>query len=91
VKIEVELYGIARHRCGVGQVDVACGPGGTSFGAILAELADRFPGFAETCLRQARLADEFVANIDGQCFVADPKTPIAAGQTLLILSADAGG
>ena len=38
-----------------------------------------------------RLHPSLAANLNGDQFVCDPATPLAEGDRLLILSADAGG
>ena len=38
-----------------------------------------------------RLQPSFVANLNGDRFVSDPGTPLGEGDSVLILSADAGG
>jgi molybdopterin converting factor small subunit len=38
-----------------------------------------------------RLHPAFVANLNGDRFVCDPRTPLTGGDAILILSADAGG
>jgi molybdopterin converting factor small subunit len=37
------------------------------------------------------LQPSIVANLNGDRFVRDPRTPLSAGDSVLILSADAGG
>jgi molybdopterin converting factor small subunit len=85
--IRVELFGIPRDRAGVAQATAQ----GAQVGDVLAELAERFPRLAETCFDGQRLRPGYVANLNGDCFVTDPATPLKPGDSLLILSADAGG
>lgn len=87
MSISVELFGIPRARAGVATTTVA----GSQLGDVLDELALRYPALAETCIDRRRLRPGYVANLGGDRFVTDPETPLAAGETLLILSADAGG
>ena len=58
---------------------------------LLQELARRFPAIGETCVEGQQLSRSYVANLDGQRFVALPDCPLSDGNTVLILSADAGG
>jgi len=85
--IHVELFGIPRERAGVGAAEVA----GRTLGDVLTALAARFPRLAGECICDARLVDGYTANVNGQRFVVDPATPLADGDAVLLLSADAGG
>ncbi len=55
------------------------------------ELSRLYPAWAAECLEHGKLRDSFSANVDGDRFVREPDTIIKAGQSLLIMSADAGG
>ena len=88
--IRVEFFGIARQRAGVASAEVSL-PSPATLGDCLAELAGHFPSFAKECIEQRRLKPAFAANIGGQRFVSTADAPLADGDTLLILSADAGG
>jgi molybdopterin converting factor small subunit len=85
--ITVELFGIARQRAGVAQTTAR----GARLGDVLADLADRFPALAESCLDGGQLQPPLIANLDGRRFVRDPETRLTAGARLLIMSADGGG
>lgn len=87
MNVTVEFYGIPRQRAGV----EAAPAQGRLLGDVLCDLAARFPRLAETCLDGGRLRAGYVANLNGRRFVTDPQTALAAGDRLLILSADAGG
>lgn len=95
--IQVEFYGIARQRTGVAACEFALPGESTTLGEVLGELATRYSAFGEHCCEgdyrqpNCRLRPDFIANIGGERFVRDPDTPLETGQTLLILSADAGG
>ena len=54
-------------------------------------LGERYPDLSATCLDGRLLRKGCVANVDGRRFVTDPDTPLVAGQSLLIMSADVGG
>ena len=88
--IRVEFFGIARQRAGVAQAELPL-PIPATLGDCLAALGDRFPAFGRDCLQQQRLRQSFAANLGGRRFVSDAAEPLADGDTLLILSADAGG
>jgi len=85
--IDVEFFGIPRARAGVEKTTSR----GDCLGDVLADLAARFPDLAETCIDQRRLRPGFTANLRGERFVTAPETPLNAGDTLLLLTLDAGG
>ena len=85
--VAVELYGIARARAGVARTTAE----GRCLGDVLAELAQRFPALADSCIDGRELRPHCTANLGGQRFVSAPETPLCDGDTVLILSADAGG
>jgi molybdopterin converting factor small subunit len=87
MSITVELFGIPRQRAGTAQLVVDAG----RLGELLADLGRRYPALAADCLDGPRLKTGFVANLGGERFISDPQTPLAAGDHVLILSADAGG
>ncbi|MCA9153455.1 MAG: MoaD/ThiS family protein [Planctomycetales bacterium] len=91
MSVQVEFYGIARQRAGVASCQIPLTDECTTLGAVLRELATRFPAFGQRCCEQDRLRSDYIANLGGEQFVRDSDTPICQGQTLLILSADAGG
>lgn len=85
--VRVELFGIPRRRAGVACADAQ----GTRLGEVLADLACRFPNLQNACILSGRLLPGYIANLNGDRFVSDPDTPLHPGDSLLILSADAGG
>lgn len=88
--IRVEFFGIARQRTGVASVELPL-PTPATLGDCLADLGRRFPSFAADCVDRQRLKPSFAANIGGQRFVSSADSTLSDGDTLLILSADAGG
>jgi molybdopterin converting factor small subunit len=87
MNITVELFGIPRQRAGVERIEVE----GARLDQVLGDLLRRFPRLGDECIAGNRLQRGFLANLNGQRFVSDPATPLAPGDALLILSADAGG
>jgi molybdopterin converting factor small subunit len=87
MQIEVELFGIPRARAGTAKTS-ACG---NNVGDVLADLARKFPPLAETCIDGRSLRPGYVVNVSAQRFVSSPETPLSNGDTLLLLSLDAGG
>jgi molybdopterin converting factor small subunit len=86
-RITVEFFGVPRERCGVAATTVP----GDRLGTVLRSLEKCFPALATDCLASGRLRPGFAANLNGERFVSDPDTPLRDGDTLLIMSADAGG
>jgi molybdopterin converting factor small subunit len=82
----VEFLGIPRERAGISELEVEAG----TLGQVLGTLATRCPALREL-IDGTRLHPSVVANLNGDEFVSDPDTPLAQGDRLLILSADAGG
>lgn len=87
MQVAVELFGIARSRAGVARTTAE----GQSLGDVLADLACRFPGLAETCIDGRQLRPGFIANLCGNRFVSAPETFLTVGDTVMLLSLDAGG
>ena len=89
--IVVEFFGIPRARAGVERVEVADERFQMPLSEVLLALAKQLPDFAESCLDGSQLRANFIASIDGQCFVHGDEAMVSSGQSVLILSADAGG
>jgi molybdopterin converting factor small subunit len=87
MSVTVEFFGIPRQRTGIAQTTADAG----TLGSVLAQLAQRYPRFAESCLHAGALGRGYTANLNGRRFVADLQTPLNPGDAILILSADAGG
>jgi sulfur-carrier protein len=84
--MHVELLGIPRERAGVAELELDA----ETLGQLLVTLAVRFPSLGEL-ITADRLQPSVVANLNGDRFVSDPGTPLGKGDSVLILSADAGG
>jgi len=82
----VEFFGVPRERAGVSEMEVEA----RSLGQLFGTLSARIPALHQY-IRADGLHPAFVANLNGDRFVADPATPLAPGDHVLILSADAGG
>ena len=91
MSVTIEFFGVPRQRAGTERVEIEA----ASLGEALAVLSERFGGMAEVCFdvcdEVGRLRSGYVANLNGDRFVSEPDTPLADGDSLLILSADAGG
>jgi molybdopterin converting factor small subunit len=82
----VEFLGVPRARAGVSELELHA----ATLGELLGTLAAEMPALREL-IADDRLHPSVVANLNGDRFVSDPRTPLAAGDRVLILSADAGG
>jgi molybdopterin converting factor small subunit len=82
----VEFFGIPRERAGVSELELHA----DTLGELYGVLAARFPALAGL-VSAAGLHPTVAANLNGDVFVRDLTTTLAAGDRLLILSADAGG
>ncbi len=87
--VEVEFFGLPRQRAGVDRCSVAAGP----LGQILERLERSLPGLAPDIIEGGRLTRHTLIALDGQATLeaSDLERPIAAGQTLVFVSAQAGG
>ncbi|HWP60320.1 MAG TPA: NTP transferase domain-containing protein [Candidatus Acidoferrales bacterium] len=92
VSITVELFGVARLLAKVAKVELTLAHGATIADA-LARLAEEVPALAGKVVeRETRtLARGYACNLNGREFVRDPSAEVRAGDSLFILSADAGG
>jgi len=84
--MHVEFLGIPRERAGVAEIELDA----RTLGQALSRLAARFPALREL-ITADRLHASVAANLNGDQFVSDPNTSLAADDRLLLLSADAGG
>jgi molybdopterin converting factor small subunit len=87
MRVSVELFGIPRLRAGVSKTEAV----GSNLGDLLCDLAQRYPALAEACISGRQLKAGFTANISGAQFVTNPETELKEGDSLLLLSMDAGG
>ena len=89
--IQVELFGIPRQRAGSATVRIELPGEQTVLARVYQELGRRFPDLAAACLEGSRLRPEYIVNIGGERFVSDPGAVLRSGDSLLMMSADAGG
>ena len=90
VNIKVEFYGIPRSRAGVAETTVTLA-GKVTVAEIIRTLAERFPDLAESCFVEQWLRPGYAVNVGGSQFLDSADHVLVDGETLLILSADAGG
>ena len=92
ISCTVELFGVARLKAKTGRVSLSL-PSGADLGAVLAALADQLPALRGSVLSQdaSRLGQGFACNVNGEAFVRDMRTLVREGDSVLIVSSDAGG
>ena len=89
--IQVELFGIPRQRAGAATIRMELPGEQIALASVYQELGRRFPDFAAACLDGGRLRPEYIVNLGGDRFVSDPGVVVRSGDSLLMMSADAGG
>ena len=92
IACSVELFGAARLLAQTREVSLVL-PSDATFSQLFAALADRFPVLVGRVITPDRsaLVDGYVCNVNGRDFVRETTAKVQAGDTVLILSADAGG
>lgn len=86
-RVTIELFGMPRLRAGVGKLTVEA----ATVGAALDALAKACPALEGSVLAGGTLHPAYTLNLNGERFVADPGTPLADGESLLLLTVDVGG
>jgi molybdopterin converting factor small subunit len=84
--MRVEFLGVPRERAGIAELEVQA----DTLGQLLAALTVRFPSLGDL-ITADHLRPSVVANLNGDRFVSDPRTPLMEHDCILILSADVGG
>ena len=87
MSVRIEFYGIPRQRAGLESIDIEA----ATLGEAFQQLSEQLPQFADACLSGGQMQPSFLANLNGENFTTDPLTPLEPGDTVLIISADAGG
>ena len=95
VTCTVELFGVARLRAQTTHVGLTL-PADADLSVALAALAEAVPALVGPVLMQdadkrVQFVPGFVCNVNGQAFVRDMRTVVQTGDSILILSSDAGG
>ena len=90
-EVAVEFYGVPRQRAGVERVGLVFSTCRVKASDVIGALVQRFPALRDGCLQDGWLHPACAANVDGVGFISDPSTLLSTGQTLLVMSADAGG
>ncbi len=85
--IVIELFGVPRIRAGIGRVEVDA----ATCGEALERLAQLYPVLDGTVIVNRHVGSSYLLSINGDTFPENPDTPLAAGDSLLLLAADVGG
>jgi molybdopterin-guanine dinucleotide biosynthesis protein A len=92
IQCTVELFGVARLVAQARDVSVALSRGATVADVVTA-LADKIPSLVGRVIAPDRrtLLDGYACNVNGLDFVRSTASPVHQGDSIVILSADAGG
>ncbi|MCS7015131.1 MAG: MoaD/ThiS family protein [Gemmatales bacterium] len=85
--VVVEFLGVPRLRTGCARCRVQPG----TLRDVLRQVQERFPHWQDLLDSSGELAPWYRLALDSHGFVRDLQLAVAAGQTVLILSADVGG
>ena len=88
----IELFGLARLAAGVPEVSLPL-PGPVTLSRAVRFLAEACPALVGKAIREdgGALMDGYVLNLNGLSFVDDPSAMVSPGESLLLLSDQAGG
>ena len=92
VHCTVELFGVARLIANAREVSLEVAPP-ASFSHLFAALAEKLPALVGRVITtdRTRLVDGYACNVNGLEFVRSWTATVHPGDTIVILSADAGG
>jgi molybdopterin-guanine dinucleotide biosynthesis protein A len=88
----VELFGVAQLLARTREVSLAL-PAGATISDAFAALAEKLPALVGRviCPDRTRLVDGYACNVNGLAFVRTTAAAVNPGDSIVILSADAGG
>lgn len=87
MSIRIEFYGVSRQRAGCESLTVAAG---TAAEALRAALTIA-PGLSDCVTPAGNLRAGYIVNLNGRRFLEHTEVSVSPGDTVLLLSADAGG
>ena len=92
VRVKVELFGTPRLRSGRTAVELAV-PYPANRGSLVAALSEQCPALLGHGLKEdlTDLEDGYVFNLNGLAFLGEADFTLANGDSLLLLSSQAGG
>jgi len=86
-EVVIEFYGIPRQRAGRAELAVRA----ATVGEALAAVERACPGLAGLVGSGGRIDAQYLLSVNGRTFAVDGRQALAAGDRILLLSADAGG
>lgn len=92
IRCTVELFGVARMLARTSEVPLTLHPGATC-ADVFSALAEKLPALIGRVItpERTRLVEGYACNVNGRDFVRTPAATVRSGDTIVILSADAGG
>jgi molybdopterin converting factor small subunit len=85
--VTIELFGVARMRAGCAALSVEA----RCLGDALRALGERCPSLVPAVVADGRLGRGYLVALNGAQLTADPEVPLADGDVVVLVSADAGG
>jgi molybdopterin converting factor small subunit len=85
--VTIELFGVPRLRAGRDALSVEAASLGEAFRA----LARGCPALEPSVVEGGKLKPFYMVAVNGTVMTSDPATPLADGDVVILLSADAGG
>ena len=87
VPVIIELFGVPRMRAGRSQ----CAVRAADVADAIAELERACPDLSGNVIVDGRLLPSYRLSLNGRVFISDPTRRLAAGDSLVLVAADAGG
>jgi molybdopterin converting factor small subunit len=86
-EVKIELFGVPRLRAGRSELSVRA----ANVAQALERLEQQCPALAGSVVADGRLLSAYRLSLNGRTFVTDLSTPLSAGDSLVLIAADAGG
>ncbi|HCA48837.1 MAG: hypothetical protein CMM06_02490 [Rhodopirellula sp.] len=91
MKIKIEYYGIPRQRVGLASEILEFEGEQMGIHDVILAISNRHPEFQQHCMDGTRIDKNFTVNLNGDRFYQEDDGVAHDGDSLLILSMDAGG
>jgi len=85
--VTIELYGVPRVRAGRRECSVSA----STVADAVRSLERQCPELTGSVIIDGCLHAAYRLSLNGERFISDPTTPLAAGDSLVLVAADAGG
>ncbi|MEC9091311.1 MAG: MoaD/ThiS family protein [Planctomycetota bacterium] len=89
--VKVEFFGVPRLRAGVADFFVEVAADRNRLGDVLMKIQREIPELTKECFADGKLRKEYVVNVSGKEFTRSLGRVVSPGDSLLIMSSDAGG